>query len=674
MASYRFRSGLSVKFILLTTLLIVLTSLTLGLFFLKSKEIDYLGFLQERGIALSRTLAFNAEFGILTKNAENLDKLIQGVMMETDVTYCIVHDANGSLMSESYKDPALKKLIPETLLQRALILRIAGAMSVIQPFSIRELRLEGYDIATVVKTRRLTKSHAKGEFFQGYLGILDEIRKKLNIQSQITEEKIGTVRVGISLNSLHESMKKTTRTIGVITLLVSFLGVLITTFLVQFIIRPIHRLVYGTRQIARGDLSHEVKVNSRDEIGELANSFNQMTLFLRKSHDQLEEYNKNLEHMVEERTRKLQETRAELIRSEKFAAIGELITGISHELNNKLTPILGYAQIFKTMNMDEKIMKYMDVIEESALNAKKIVESLLRFSRTSPPQKIYTDLNKTLRETLVLIEPHIRKNNIQLEMKLDEKLPMTMADPGLISQAFLNILNNACQAMEEKGGKLRVASHQHDQKIFFTVRDTGIGIPKENLSRIFDPFFTTKEVGKGTGLGLSISYGILQNHDGNIHVESIIGQGSVFTIEIPVKSPASPAPARSSPIERELGRSAKILIVEDESSIQTFLSDILGRENSVKTASNGKEAQEIILKEKFDIYMVDLRMPVMNGMELYEWLHTHFPAETKKVILITGDTYDQKTQVFLGNVHCPQVSKPFQIETLQNVMAEILNR
>ncbi len=676
----KYHSRLSFKFVLLTTLLIVLTSLILALFLLRSRESDYLEFLKSRGIALTRILAFNSEYGEITHNTEVLAKLVQGILQETDVMYGVIHDAQGNILVESYRSEASHMKLPGRLIEKALALKLSlkkeeSEEIFVQDFLNSSGENIGFDISAIVKTRRLARSHTQDELLPGYLGILDQLKNILKIDGQIIEEKIGTVRVGISLANLQKSILKIKRTISVITILVVFFGVIITTVLVQLIVRPIRRLVYGTRQIAQGNLNYEVQVSSKDEIGELAASFNQMTLFLKRSHEEVEEYRRMLEKMVEERTRKLRETEAELIRSEKFAAIGELITGITHELNNKLTPILGYAQIFKTMDLDVKVAKYMDIIEESAVNAKKIVESLLKFARTAPPQKIYVNLNQTMRETLDLVDPHIRKHHIDLHLNLDPELPMTMADPGLVSQAFLNMLNNAWQAMEEKGGILSVQSYQRDHKISFLIRDTGLGIPPENLARIFDPFFSTKEVGKGTGLGLSISYGIIQSHEGVIHVESRHGEGSTFTIELPIRKPQESFESKtSSENKKTISKRGKILVIEDELSVRTLLQDMLSPHHQVKVVSDGHQAKDIITQEKFDVYLVDLRMPVMDGRALYQWMTETIPSEAEKVIFITGDTYDKTTQTFLMSVPRPQLMKPFQMEALQNVIMDVLDR
>jgi len=534
--------GLSFKFILLTTLLIILTSLTLSLFFLNSKVKDYTNFFRNKGVFTARLLAYNSEYGVLTANTDILIKQIHGFLTDKDIIYAIVHDKNGKVLARSIIANYFN--IPDSITEKTLQ----------EPFENEEYLLQEYqggrnDSITVFEvdcpiiTKRVKREFEETELLPGYLGIIEQIKSRFRMEGKITEERIGTVRIGISLSRITRILNQFKRTIGIITLLVTGIGVLITIFLVRIITRPITRLVYGTRQIARGDLSYEVKVGSHDEIGELAKSFNQMTFFLRKSRDQIEEYSRTLEEKVEERTKRLEAAEAELIRSEKFRAIGELIAGMTHELNNKLTPIMGYVEVFRLLNLDAETLKIVDIIEESALAAKRIVESLLKYSRPAPPKEEYTDLNEILHKTLNLIEPTLKTEHIDLHLTLDEHLPKTIADGSQISQAFLNILNNACQEMEKRPAEKRtltVKSSHNKERLNFTFSDTGTGISKENLIKIFDPFFSTKEVGKGTGLGLSISYGIIQAHQGTIHVESKLEKGTVFTIELPIKKTLHP--------------------------------------------------------------------------------------------------------------------------------------
>ncbi|MDP3979810.1 MAG: ATP-binding protein [Chlamydiota bacterium] len=670
MTSNFFRIGLALKFILLTTLLIIITSLTLGFFFLRSKEKDYVEHLKDKGIALARNLANNSEYALLADDSKAMDVLLESLIREPDVSYCLVHDSSGTILGGIYQERNLD--IPAVIVHNALKLNIAQE-GLVQEFIDTHQNQLFIDIATPVVTHRLVKKSEQTLVFPGYLGIIEQIKRHLRLEGNVVKEKIGTVRVGLNLYNLTSSITKMKRTLSILTLLVAFLGVLITIILVQLIIRPIRRLVYGTRLIARGDLNYVVKVNSRDEIGELANSFNKMTQFLKKSGSQLEEYSKNLEKMVAERTEKLKATEMELIRAEKFSAIGELVTGITHELNNKLTPILGYIQIFKTMQIDPQISKYLDIIEESALNAKKIVESLLKFSRTAPPEKQYIDLNVTLNETIALVEPHRKKANVEFKLLLDPRLPKTMADHALIGQTFLNILNNALQALEESGGQISIQSQRVLDKILFTIADTGPGIVEEHLAKIFDPFFTTKEVGKGTGLGLSMCYGIIQKHEGTIHVKSTPHKGATFIIELPIKTP------RDTKIKNTLHQSsdshqkgARILVIEDESNIQELLKDILEPLHRVTLCHDGLVAMKQIKSEHFDVYLIDIRMPDMDGMQIYNWMQKNCPRETTKIIFITGDTYDIKTNLFLTQVERPRITKPFQVDILKKLVTQVL--
>ncbi|MFC1668311.1 sensor histidine kinase [Chlamydiota bacterium] len=531
-----FKIGLSFRFILLTTLLIILTSLTLSLFFINSKLSDYKHFFQNKGILTARLLAYNSEYGVLTSNTYILSKLIEGFLEDKDIIYALVHDKDGSILAKSIpphqnfnnKKPSTKLTSDDFSHTDYLLNEIIDKKNDITIF----------EITCPIITKRVKRQFVETKLLPGYLGIIEQIKSRFRMEGVIIEEMIGFVKVGVSLSRINSIINRFKQTITLITLLVTSIGVLITILLVRIIIRPIKRLVYGTRQIARGDLTYEVKIRSHDEIGELAYSFNQMTNFLKRSRDQIEDYSRTLEEKVEERTRQLEAAEAELIRSEKFLAIGELIAGITHELNNKLTPILGYVEVFRMLKPDQKIMKIVDIIEESGLAAKNIVESLLKYSRPTPPKEEYINLNEVLKKTLNLVDPLIKTDLIKMTPELDQSLPKTIADGGQISQAFLNILNNACQEIENKPDdqRLLIVRSYHDKThIFFSFVDTGRGISKENLIKIFDPFFSTKEIGKGTGLGLSISYGIIKAHQGTIHVESRIGKGTTFTIELPIK-------------------------------------------------------------------------------------------------------------------------------------------
>lgn len=236
----------------------------------------------------------------------------------------------------------------------------------------------------------------------------------------------------------------------------------------------------------------------------------------------------------------------------RLAAIGELAAGAAHELNNPLAAIQGFAQLLKSGNsLDETTKKDLETIYREAQRASRITQNLLSFARRHKPEKSLISINEAITKSLDLQSYRMKVNNIELLLELDPELPKTMADFYQMQQVFVNIVNNAEQAMTEAymKGKLCVGTKKVGEIIQITFTDNGPGIPEENLKRIFDPFFTTKEVGKGTGLGLSICYGIIQQHNGHIYARSKFGEGSTFVVEIPIISDGQPALEKYSLIE-----------------------------------------------------------------------------------------------------------------------------
>lgn len=232
----------------------------------------------------------------------------------------------------------------------------------------------------------------------------------------------------------------------------------------------------------------------------------------------------------------LQATQQQLVQSEKLAGIGQLVSGVAHELNNPLTGVWGTIQLIMRREIDETLREDLEVIQNEALRAVKIVQNLLSFARESRFEKSSRSINEALEQTLEMRAYVMKVSGIEMETELQPDLPDAWFDVHQVQQAFLNIVVNAEQAMSEAhgGGKLLVKTEKVDEKIRISFTDNGPGISKENQARIFDPFFTTKEVGKGTGLGLSICYGIVQDHGGVLRVESEVGKGATFTIEIPI--------------------------------------------------------------------------------------------------------------------------------------------
>jgi signal transduction histidine kinase len=251
---------------------------------------------------------------------------------------------------------------------------------------------------------------------------------------------------------------------------------------------------------------------------------------------------------INELLESLETTRASLVQSEKLSALGELVAGVAHELNNPLTSVLGYAEMaMKEKGCSEEVRRDLEVIKEGANRAAYIVRSLLTFARTDKKDKNLVGVNGVLGRVLDLTANQLRLDDIEvrLEMAPNHALPMTMADYRQLQQVFLNLVNNAHQAMAalKRPCILTIKTEHRDGKIRVTIADTGSGISQADLPRIFDPFFTSKPVGEGTGLGLSVSYGIIQEHGGRIWVENEEGQGATFVVELPVISWAGPGAA-----------------------------------------------------------------------------------------------------------------------------------
>lgn len=353
-----------------------------------------------------------------------------------------------------------------------------------------------------------------------------------------SQKVLGVLDIGMSLAEVDDQIRGNQNKMLAFAVVV-FLGIsgTIGIFVRRSVSRPVRALVDGTKKIATGNLGYTLKIDSKDEIGELADSFNRMTKDLEEAQKELREWSKVLEKRVEERTFELKKTQEQLVQSEKLASLGKLAAGIAHEINNPLTGVLTYSSLLlKDEKVDPQMKEDLEVIVNETTRCRRIVKGLLEFARQTEPSKSPADINKVLEETLSLIQHQAIFHNVKVEKKLREALPKVMVDVDQIKQVFVNIILNAAEAMSQ-GGTLTIESDLDSEKRFVLISftDTGCGISEENLSKIFDPFFTTKRSGKGTGLGLSVSYGIIQRHNGFLEVKSQLGKGSTLTIKLPLE-------------------------------------------------------------------------------------------------------------------------------------------
>ena len=385
----------------------------------------------------------------------------------------------------------------------------------------------------------------------------------------------------------------------------------------------------------------------------------------------------------------------QLIKSEKLSAIGQLVAGVAHEVNNPLTSISGYTQLMlRDASLPSAIREDLQHINTQAERAARIVQNLLMFAREHKPQRMPVDINQVLQSTLTLRAYQLRVDNITVVTDFAPNLPQTVADPHQLQQVFLNLINNAHQAMIERGGKgtltLRTSVERRvgeggreETCIRVAVNDTGIGIPPRNLNRIFDPFFTTKPIGQGTGLGLSICFGIIQEHHGRIWAESEVGVGTTMYVELPldhVYEPpgissidSEPASVEAEPLPEESNGGAAILVVDDEEAVSALLARLLtDLGHRPTTVASGEAALAAIARQSFDLILTDIKMPGMTGFELYQHIKEHNPHLAQRIIFITGDTISASTQARLAQTGSPYIAKPFSIERLEALVKACL--
>ena len=372
----------------------------------------------------------------------------------------------------------------------------------------------------------------------------------------------------------------------------------------------------------------------------------------------------------------LQSAQSQLIQSEKLASLGQLVSSIAHEINNPLTPILGYSQILISQaSVDgDKRDKYLGVISESAEKVKRIVENLLSFARTDKPNREYADINKIVEKAVEFREYQLGVENIEIERRYDPELPKTMADTNQLQQVFTNIILNAYYAMvnqEKGGGRLSVStSSDGDKKIKVTISDNGPGIDEEVQKKMFDPFFTTKPPGIGTGLGLSVTYGIVKEHQGEIAVDTEVGKGTKIIVVLPVLDYTEYIDIQNNTLKQEQeseisakrAGAEKVLIVEDEEIITTLIKGVLeSRGYGVDLASNGEDALLMIDRESYIFIVCDIKMPQMDGKEFYQRVKQLNSALASKILFMTGDP-SKDTLDFIEGTGNGYLAKPFKIE------------
>jgi PAS domain S-box-containing protein len=390
---------------------------------------------------------------------------------------------------------------------------------------------------------------------------------------------------------------------------------------------------------------------------------------------------------------------SKLLQTEKLAALGQMVSGIAHELSNPLTSILGYAQRLLARPGTAGNLEEARRIFQEAERARTILRQLLLNARDTLPERRLVSLNQIVLRAMELQRFSLEAEKIHLELDLDPVLPFVHGDPGHLQQVLMNLVGNAHQAIEYQGsgGTIQLRTRRSGERsVLLEVEDDGPGIPQAILPRIFDPFFTTKPAGVGTGLGLAIVLSVVREHGGKVHVVSPPQGGTKFQIELPA---ATEAPAETEPIllewsgkdepigsvfplaERavsvsgrvESGKGSRVLVVEDEPTVAQLIGDVLEDEGmKVDVLLDGREALERAGRENYDLVICDMKMPGLDGQNFYKSLVRSANPLRDHFLFVTGDIVAAQTREFLERNHLPHVAKPFRVEELTEKVFRVL--
>jgi signal transduction histidine kinase len=450
-------------------------------------------------------------------------------------------------------------------------------------------------------------------------------------------------------------------------LLFLVLVVLIRMFRARAVL-PLAALGHAATRIGAGDLQVRVEVERDDELGGVGRAVNAMAA-------QLEAARSDLEAKVADRTQRLEELQQQLVHSTKMSALGRLVGGVAHEINNPLTAIRGFAEL-TALELEQAAdpppsLRRMHHILDQTGRCQRIVEDLLQFTRRHGPMQAPVALNGVADRVVRLREYELRTHGITLEQDFAEPSPVVMGDAQKLDQLLLNLVNNAVDAVAESSHSLRliqITTRTVGGKGVLEVLDNGPGI--ENPDRVFEPFFTTKGPGQGTGLGLSVCYGIASEHGGTITAENT-GGGARFSVRIPLAEMAE-VPAEATPLvapPTPVGEGHLALVVDDELTVREVISGYLSALGvEVVTACDAEQAIAS-LRENTDISVVvaDLRMPGrLDGLCIHAWIMENRPDLARRFLLVSGEEASGPP----GPV--PRLLKPFSVEEFARALRQLL--
>jgi signal transduction histidine kinase len=535
----KFKAGLPWKFTLSISALIVLTSLTLGWFFNRYGVDLIRDGLMDRGRSLARNLAYNSEYGVLIGSERLLAQLVEGVIREEDVLYAVVRNQVGDVLAGAHS--AQLKEIPSGTAERSVLEGLAWSDPLTQAYQINWVDEVIYEVAHPIRTKQVRREREEiGLALEETLG---------GGPASGNERTVGLAAVGMSLSlrRVNETISNISRNIALLTGLVILAGIGVTIFLVRVIAGPIKQLATAAKRIAEGDMSSHVGVASRDEIGDLAYSFNRMAEAVRQREGELRGHAEELDHLNGQlllRQQELRETNAQLEAASRHKS--QFLANMSHELRTPLNAIIGFSGILANESLGkvgpEEQKEFLENIITSGKHLLGLINEVLDLSKIeagkaplSPEWFLVRDVLEDVRQT---IQPIATKKGVLIEVTIEPDGAALTADVVKVRQILYNLINNAIKFSSE-GGSVYVRVSSGEQWAEFSVTDTGIGIRPEDRDRIFQEFeqvdLSAERRYEGTGLGLTLAKKLVELHGGNIRVESEMGKGSTFLFTLPLK-------------------------------------------------------------------------------------------------------------------------------------------
>lgn len=392
--------------------------------------------------------------------------------------------------------------------------------------------------------------------------------------------------------------------------------------------------------------------------------------------------------LVEEQIHRLRELAQSMRQKEKQRLLETLVGGIAHELNNKLTPVQGFADLLPHTEDAAIRAGYAQCISKSVTEASGIIRQLLHLSRPETEKMQPLDMRDIIRDSMIMLKFKLRDRRVEAITSLPPEAALVHGDASQLKQVVMNLVLNAIDATEGIASPhLDVSLRNNgDARVVLHVRDNGSGIPPEIVDRIFDPFFTTKSPDQGSGLGLSVCQSIVRSHQGNLTVETTPGLGSCFSVSLPriskrhevIQTPAATAPAFSGSAAAEnCGKpNTRVLIVEDDDNVRHLLREMVARHfgSRIDLASNGLNALELTGKHRYDLVISDVRMPLMDGPEFYSRLQNSRPELCNRFVFITGFTGEPKVEERIRSWTVPVLRKPFTYEKIAETCSPLLQK